>query len=337
MNLIINYLMFAVEEFLGLAANFGSTSGIASNHVDTAFTRSGLAAVVTEEPDVTRLTPGSTPRVLDDPVALASFSTITSGQDTVVQISTASIRDDTARVELPVQTRGIDGNRDGLLSNGLNQGVGVVGRDISVGLDGDGRFARRGFARTILSSVGIVTFSAETTISNDEFESLVHQTTFATFVTIAAGAVNQFLFRQRDHGGTAVFNHVISFNRASGREGPAGTALTLILDGGDLASSSPVNRGGGLDGSIKLSNVLGANEIVLDVDKAVVLSAEFVVGHITELVHGQFVSAFSLGLVAANVVQVVTENSSTASLFSGRSVGLAVFSGPLGENIFVFV
>jgi hypothetical protein len=61
--------------------------------------------------DVTSLTPGGTPRVLDEPGIVLE----TNEEDTVVKRGTA-IGEDTGRVVRPVGS--INGNRDGLFSEG---------------------------------------------------------------------------------------------------------------------------------------------------------------------------------------------------------------------------
>ena len=48
---------------------------------------------------------------------------------------------------------------------------------------------------------------------------------------------------------------------ASGGEGPAGTALALVLDGGDGTGINPVD-GGGVPGGVELGGGLGSSELV---------------------------------------------------------------------------
>jgi len=65
--------------------------------------------------------------------------------------------------------------------------------------------------------------------------------TVATVVTVGS-AVNKLLLGERDE--LASGNEVGTFETTSGGEGPAGTARTLVLDGGDGTLVDPVNAGG---------------------------------------------------------------------------------------------
>ena len=69
--------------------------------------------------DVSSLTPGITPGVLDEVVLDSVFDTISSGEDTMVKIGTAlGSSDDTSFVELEDEFVGLNGNRDWLLVKG---------------------------------------------------------------------------------------------------------------------------------------------------------------------------------------------------------------------------
>jgi len=76
--------------------------------------------------------------------------------------------------------------------------------------------------------------------------------------TIAAesdnfGAVNELLLRERDK--LARFDLVSTLKSTGGGEGPAGTALALILNGGDSTFVSPVDGGVGAAGSERLGRL----------------------------------------------------------------------------------
>jgi len=69
-------------------------------------------------------------------------------------------------------------------------------------------------------------------------ESVIHQTSIASVVTLRGGAINKILLRKRDE--FASLQEVSTFGRTSGGKAPARTALALILNFGDGSLSSPV-------------------------------------------------------------------------------------------------
>ena len=69
--------------------------------------------------NITGLTPGGAPRVLDEEVVFTILSTIADGEDTVVELGTAGgASDDTTGVALEGHSVSLDGDGDGLLGNG---------------------------------------------------------------------------------------------------------------------------------------------------------------------------------------------------------------------------
>merc|ERR1712226_1624175 len=75
--------------------------------------RSGISQTtgihVSEQTDVSFLPPAGAPGVLDEPVVGAGIGTVASGQHTVVELFTAAVLHDAARVQLP-SGAGIDGD-----------------------------------------------------------------------------------------------------------------------------------------------------------------------------------------------------------------------------------
>jgi len=202
-----------------------------------------LVALVAGHHDEALVTPRGTPRVLDNPVVLARVSAITNSQDTVVQVlgRAQGLIVDTRLVELEGVVGSIDGNRDGANGgNGRLESSLRTSLDILVAGDGTTRVGRVVTASTITSSVGVRSLSVKTLGLDDILESIVHQTTVATLVTLLGGAVNQVLLRKGDELASGL--EVGTLNGTSGGERPARTALALILDGGDVALSAPVNR-----------------------------------------------------------------------------------------------
>merc|ERR1719312_1221696 len=75
----------------------------------------------------------------------------------------------------------------------------------------------------------------------DVHEGFVHYASEASMVTLLSGAVDQILFTQGNKLLGLV--EVLTLQTASGREGPAAAAVTLILDRCNKALGSPVNLG----------------------------------------------------------------------------------------------
>jgi hypothetical protein len=83
---------------------------------------SDTANTVSTNLDVSFVTPGWAPRVLDEEVILTVLGTIADSKDTVVKLGTArGASDNTLGVTLEGHLVSLNGNRDGLLSNGSLQ------------------------------------------------------------------------------------------------------------------------------------------------------------------------------------------------------------------------
>jgi len=208
--------------------------------------------VVGSHSEVTLLTPGSTPRVLDDPVVLAVLRAVANSEDTVIKRGSAAEETatlhDTTVIKLEHDTSGIDGNRDGSLVKGSLHGGTRAGGDILVGDNLGDLLGLFGVASSISTSVSIVGLFFET-IMHGILESIVHKTTIATLIALGSGAVNKLLLRKGNE--VASLDLPSTLHGTGGRESPAGTALSLVLDRGDGTLGSPVDRGGIVD-SIKV-------------------------------------------------------------------------------------
>jgi hypothetical protein len=71
------------------------------------------------------------------------------------------------------------------------------------------------------------------------FETIVHKTTIATLVALGLGAVNELLLGKGDE--VASLDLPSTLHRTGGRESPAGSALSLVLNRGDGTLGSPVD------------------------------------------------------------------------------------------------
>lgn len=108
---------------------------------------------VSAHADITLLTPGGSPRVLDDPVV----SSVTDSQDTMIQLFTASSGENTTLVMLETSLVSFNGNGNRSLSKSSLKLIWVLFRNISVGSDsGDNVSLLGSLAVFVLHEVRIV-------------------------------------------------------------------------------------------------------------------------------------------------------------------------------------
>merc|ERR1712039_787334 len=149
----------------------------------------------------------------------------------------------------------LDGNGDGLLGNGgLEGSTGSVSGDIVEASDGDSAT----FFHALVASAGSTSSrGVRIGILGDHrgllsvLESVVHETTIATGVD--GGALDELLLREGNE--VAGGNEVSTLQGTGGGESPAGTALSLVLDGGDSTLGSPVDGIGEVLGGEVLNGV----------------------------------------------------------------------------------
>jgi hypothetical protein len=147
------------------------------------------------------------------------------------------------------------------------------------------------------------------------------------------GAVNKLLLGEGLQG--VLGKEISSFNWSSCGESPAGSALSLVLDGGHGSLGGPVNlirkahSGGLLSSALSGGGVSGeANEI---------LGSEFFWVHISEFVHFKvegLSSSFKLGVVGLNIGKVLEPDGESVWLLLNR-VSLVVLELP-GIELVVF-
>jgi len=154
----------------------------------------------------------------------------------IERLTTAS-SDDTTLVVLESSLIGFNGDGDWVDIDSGTKGGGIVRSNILVTRDFAVLRSSERLAGTITASVRIRSFSSET-ISFNILEGVVHETTLAAHVAIFASAVNQLLLRERSENLVLDLNS--TFDITSGRESPAGTALTLVLDGGYSSLGDPI-------------------------------------------------------------------------------------------------
>ena len=226
-----------VDELRKLACSVGGSEGW--GHLDTANTISRLDS----NSDVALISPGSSPRVLDDPVVLSVFRTVSDSEDGVIESSAAvGVVEDTVTVHLEAELVSFDENGEWLLGKtGLHLVDIACGHTVALA-DCDGSVRERiVFASWNLASAGDVwvdrlkiSISCVLVIS----VSPVRISTIAAHVELGS-ARDELLFGERFQSSSG--DEVSTFEDTSGGERPARSALSLILNWGDTTKSSPVN------------------------------------------------------------------------------------------------
>ena len=139
---------------------------------------------------------------------------------------------------------GLNSYGDDTLLDGTLEGVGRSGGNIGVVLDGDlADISQIGLARaggTLLGGVRVLGLSGLRVLL-EVLEGLVLPATIATEASLVAG--NELLLREV--GELAGSSEVSVLDGSGGREGPAGTTVSLVLDGVDTTLGSPVSTVGG--------------------------------------------------------------------------------------------
>ena len=183
-------------------------------HLDTADT----VTVNDGKLDVALVTPGGVPRVLNEPVVLASLAAPSDCEDGVVKAGTAlGAIEDTALVSLEDVLVSLDGDSKRLFGEGSLHLADVAGSDETVVGDVDGS----GTAR-VISASGLGTVARDVWVDGLELglssfpvlEGLVLPAT--TAAVVGSGAGNELLLREGLK--LASLDEVLSLEGTSGRE-----------------------------------------------------------------------------------------------------------------------
>ena len=137
----------------------------------------------------------------------------------------------TLRVQLEAGIAGIHGNRDGSnISNCIHMCINVTSRDFHVsGTSG----SNCGLLETAFIILGLVRVTGLGVNPSDSFyilESIVHEPTLTTVITVFLGAIHrQLLFGEVQEG--SLLERSLALQGPGGGKGPARPALLLVLDG----------------------------------------------------------------------------------------------------------
>jgi len=187
--------------------------------------------------DESILSPVSAPGVSDDPVTTLGRRVTSQLNSMINAVSALVSGEDTSVVVLPWLSITADGQwalLERLVDRGLNSG----NRDNAGNSEAGVGSAAARLAVSILGSVWVAALSVKTVLLNDPSECFTRITTVASIVISIA--VNDFLLR-------TVGNRVLSgeevsrFDGFGGRESPARSALSLVLNGSSHSLGDPID------------------------------------------------------------------------------------------------
>ena len=176
----------------------------------------GDTALVGGDLDVSLISPGGTPRVLDEEVLLTVLGSVSDGEDTVVESGSASGGDDTTVVSLEDVLVGLDGDGNWSLGEGSLELSDTMFLDILVGSDGTNTLRFVVVAGSIPGGVGVVRLKLEWVTGLDVSEGHIHEATLASVVSESSSTVHELLLRERFE--LSVFLEVGSLNGTGGGE-----------------------------------------------------------------------------------------------------------------------
>jgi len=289
-----------------------------------------LVVEVSGHLDVPLDTPVSSPRVLDEPISTSAVNSPSDGEDSVVEGGGRAswLVVDSTGVQLEGVLRSIDGNRDGSEGN-LGKEIALTsGLDVGEALESGTAVGSVVVAGgSIGGGVWVRDLSVDPSVGDNVGHGLSHETSLASLVSLGSGAIHQVLLRERVEfpGG----EEVAPLSGTSGRERPARSALSLVLDWGDGTLGSPIPRSGSGVNVVGLVD-LGDNDVGLGSE---VDSGKLLAGEIGELVHANSEGLVEL-VVLSHEVQVRSEGS-VSGLELVVVVRLLVGLHPEGEGILV--
>lgn len=135
---------------------------------------------------------------------------------------------------------GVDGDGDWSLgSDGDLQLLLVSLRQVNVSLVVSSNSLLVEVALHVTSLVGVRVLGVDSVVVADVLEGLVHESSVASMVSVLGGAVDEVLLGERDE--LSELTGVLSLEGSGGREGPAGSAHSLVLDVSHEVGVTPVD------------------------------------------------------------------------------------------------
>jgi hypothetical protein len=168
--------------------------------------------------DVSLVSPGGSPGVLDEEEVDSVQGSISDSEDSVVEVLSASLGDDSGSVGLEGNLVGLNGNSDWLFVDGSLELVNAVLWNINESLDVSDNLGGIVLASSVSGSVWVRSLTLNT-LTLDVSEGIVHETTVAAHVSLSLRAVNKLLLRV----GVELLgsNELSTLDGSGGRESPA--------------------------------------------------------------------------------------------------------------------
>lgn len=277
--------------------------------------------------DVSLVSPSGSPGVSDQVVWDSVFFSVSNSSDSVVQRgSTGSSSDDTRSVVVEDTLVSFDGDRNWSLSNGSLE----FGDDVALNV-------------VDLLDLGGVVILGPASVSDGlvwvvllEVKSVPHSQLHAVFLPSSVTsvglsvAVNAHLLGQLNEFSS--LDEVSSFNLSSGREGPAGSALGLVLNWVHSSLFNPVD-------GIWNGNIRGVKEVwvsnFLDALWSSVTSvfSLLFLSHIREEVMSNLVSVGWILVMRGNEVISLNEQVSSHDILVVGAIGLTVNQDVVVEEV----
>jgi len=227
--------------------------------------------------------------------------------------------------------RSINGNGDRGNSNGGLEGRFASRRNIVVAAEVSTNVVSVELALVRSSGgVRVRSLSINTVVLDNVLEGLVHETSLASLVSLSSGAINEVLLGEAYKGSS--LQEMSTFGGTSGRERPARSALSLVLNLSDGTLGSPVKF------NTSITNVMNNRWVGVgpgDVHTASP-ALELLEGLIGELVKSNGESS-SFGVPSVNEVIVVSENGESLLGFEEGLVELTVLVLPVVEGFSVLL
>ena len=223
---------------------------------------------------------------------------------------------------------GFNSNGHWLLGNGSSELWRAVCGNIFVWENTNGSLRFNEGAGTILSGVGIVSFSLKFG-SLSILECSIKHSTVTTFISEGRWAINKLLLWKGDH--LSSFYGIHALNGTSGREWPAWSALALVLNGGN-SNVSPVNLFGNRNISKDLRGLVGSKMAGFESEHVLV----FLGSHVRKFVNSHSEFSFSVHVVSHDGMVVLGENSKSVRVFLFGSISFVVFGNEGLERSLLF-
>lgn len=223
---------------------------------------------------------------------------------------------------------GVDGDGewsedDSLLEGDLSLGDGGSSGDVG------GPLELGGLALTVLGLVRILGFG-DGSVLDVVVEGVLLETTVASLVTERGGAIDELGLGEGDEG--LEVGEVLGLEGTGRGEGPAGSALSLVLDWGDVSLGSPVDGEWVGVGGLWLDSLVFWDDVS---SSAEVLDGELFLGHGGEVGESELVALVEL-VLGLDVSEVLDEDGESVELLLWACEGLVELSGPVleGDELF---